>query len=124
MAVKIRLARGGAKKQAHYNIVVSPSRTPRDGRFIEKIGTYDPTLPGEHAGRVKLDLERAKYWLGCGAEPTDRVKRFLAAAGLLERTPRGFPEKGKPKAKAQERLKAAQAGTEAAQGGTEAAPQA
>jgi small subunit ribosomal protein S16 len=120
MGVKIRLARGGAKKQAHYNIVVSPSRTPRDGRFIEKIGTYDPNLPSEHAGRLKLDLERTKYWLGHGAEPTDRVKRFLAAAGVLERAPRAFPQKGKPKAKAQARLKAAEeakAGAEASPGG-------
>ena len=82
MAMKIRLARGGSKKRPHYSIVAADSRSPRDGRFIEKLGTYDPLLPKDNEGRVKIDLERVQYWLGQGAQTTDRVARFLEAAGV------------------------------------------
>jgi small subunit ribosomal protein S16 len=109
MALKIRLARGGAKKRPHYAIVVADSRYPRDGRFIEKIGTFNPMLAKDNAERVKLDLDRAKDWLSKGAQPTDRVERFLDAAGLLKRKAHNNPEKAKPKKKAQERLDAAAA---------------
>ena len=109
MSVKIRLARGGAKKRPHYSIVVADSRYPRDGRFIEKIGTFDPMKPKESAERVKLDGDKAKAWLAKGAQPTDRVERFLEAAGLWKRKARSNPEKMKPKKKAQERLDAAAA---------------
>ncbi|MEI6572018.1 MAG: 30S ribosomal protein S16 [Alphaproteobacteria bacterium] len=109
MSVKIRLARGGAKKRPHYSIVVADSRYPRDGRFIEKIGTFDPMKPKDSAERVKLDGDKAKAWLAKGAQPTDRVERFLEAAGLWKRKARSNPEKMKPKKKAQERLDAAAA---------------
>ena len=109
MALKIRLARGGAKKRPHYAIVVADSRYPRDGRFIEKIGTFNPMLAKDNAERVKLDLDRAKDWLSKGAQPTDRVERFLDAAGLLKRKAHSNPEKAKPKKKAQERAAAAAA---------------
>ena len=109
MSLKIRLARGGAKKRPHYAIVVADSRYPRDGRFIEKIGTFNPMLAKDNAERVKLDLDRAKDWLSKGAQPTDRVERFLDAAGLLKRKAHSNPEKAKPKKKAQERLDAAAA---------------
>jgi small subunit ribosomal protein S16 len=109
MSVKIRLARGGAKKRPHYSIVVADSRYPRDGRFIEKIGTFDPMKPKDSAERVKLDGDKAKAWLAKGAQPTDRVERFLEAAGLWKRKARNNPEKMKPKKKAQERLDAAAA---------------
>ncbi|MTI01079.1 30S ribosomal protein S16 [Roseibium sp. RKSG952] len=106
MATKIRLARGGSKKRPYYRIVVADIRSPRDGRFIEKIGSYDPMLPKDSEDRVKLDVERVQYWLGTGAQPTDRVHRFLDAAGLLKREPRNNPKKAQLGQKAQERLDA------------------
>lgn len=106
MALKIRLARGGAKKRPFYSIVVADARSPRDGRFIEKIGTYNPMLEREHPQRIVLDGERAKHWLAMGAQPTDRVVLFLANAGLVEKPAiRETPKKSAPKAKAQERAK-------------------
>ena len=113
MSLKIRLARGGAKKRPHYSIVVADSRYPRDGRFIEKIGTFNPMLAKDNAERVKLDAEKAKEWLAKGAQPTDRVERFLDAMGLLKRKARTNPEKAQPKKKALERA-AANAAAEAA----------
>lgn len=107
MSLKIRLTRGGAKKRPTYRIVIADSRSPRDGRFIEKIGTYNPLLAKDHADRVKLDVERAKHWLDNGALPTDRVARFLDAAGVRPRAARNNPEKAKPGAKAVERQQAA-----------------
>lgn len=115
MSLKIRLARGGSHKRPYYRIVVADSRSPRDGRFIEKIGTYNPMLPADHAERVRLDEGRAKYWLGVGAEPTDRVIRFLSQRGLVQAAPKDNPNKGQPKKKAQERLKAAAAAAQAAE---------
>ena len=106
MSVKIRLSRAGAKKRPYYRIVVADSRSPRDGRFIEKIGTYNPMLTKDDPDRVRLDTERAKHWLSSGAQPSDRVARFLAAAELM--AARAIPEQSKkslPKAKAQERAK-------------------
>lgn len=104
MAVSIRLSRGGSKKRPYYRIVVADARSPRDGNFIEKIGTYNPLLAKDDAKRVTLDTDRAKHWLGVGAQPTDRVARFLDAAGLRERAARNNPNKGKPGEKALERL--------------------
>ena len=109
MSVKIRLARGGAKKRPHYSIVVADSRFARDGRFIEKLGTFDPMKPKDSADRVHFDHDKAKAWLAKGAQPTDRVERFLEAAGLWKRKASVNPEKAKPKKKAQERLDAADA---------------
>ena len=106
MAVKIRLARGGTKKRPYFRVVVADERAPRDGRFIEKVGTYNPLLPGDSPERVKLDLERIKHWLSKGAQPTDRVLRFLDAAGVLKREARLNPEKAKAGKKAQERAEA------------------
>ena len=103
MAMKIRLARGGSKKRPHYSIVAADSRMPRDGRFIEKLGTYNPLLPKDSEDRVKMNLERVQYWLGQGAQPTDRVARFLEAAGVAEKKERSNPNKAKPGKKAQER---------------------
>ncbi len=103
MALKIRLARGGAKKRPYYRIVVAEATAPRDGRFIEKLGAYNPILPKDHAERVTLEAERIKYWLSVGAQPTDRVLRFLADAGLMMREPRNNPLKAQPGKKAQER---------------------
>ncbi len=103
MAMKIRLARGGSKKRPHYSIVAADSRMPRDGRFIEKLGTYNPLLPKDSEERVKMNMERIQYWLGEGAQPTDRVSRFLEAAGVAEKTERNNPNKGKPHQKAQDR---------------------
>jgi small subunit ribosomal protein S16 len=103
MALKIRLARGGAKKRPFYRIVVAEATAPRDGRFIERIGSYNPILPKEHAERIVLDEERAKYWLSVGAQPTDRVLRFLDERGLAKRPARSNPEKAKPGKKAVER---------------------
>lgn len=105
MALKIRLARGGSKKRPFYRIVVADVRAPRDGRFVEKIGTYNPMLPKD-GERVQLNTERVQYWLGEGAQPTDRVHRFLDAAGLLKREARNNPKKAEPGAKAKERLEA------------------
>jgi small subunit ribosomal protein S16 len=103
MAVSIRLSRGGAKKRPYYRIVVADSRSPRDGSFIEKIGTYNPLLGKDDAKRVVLDTDRAKHWLSNGAQPTDRVARFLDAAGVKERAARNNPNKGQPGDKAKER---------------------
>ncbi len=106
MAAKIRLSRGGAKKRPYYYIVVAHTASPRDGRYIEQIGTFDPMLKKDSPDRVKLDVERAKHWLGVGAQPTDRVARFLDAAGLIKRTPIKSVQKALPKKKAQERAAA------------------
>lgn len=103
MAVAIRLSRGGSKKRPYYRIVVADVRAPRDGKYIERIGHYQPQLPKDSEDRVKVDAERAKHWLSVGAQPTDRVARFLDAAGLLERKARNNPNKAKPGEKATER---------------------
>lgn len=103
MAVSIRLSRGGSKKRPYYRIVVADARSPRDGNFIEKIGTYNPLLAKDDANRVKLDGDRAKHWLSVGAQPTDRVARFLDTAGLKERAARNNPKKAEPGEKAKER---------------------
>jgi len=103
MAMKIRLARGGSRKRPHYSIVAADSRMPRDGRFIEKLGTYNPLLPKDSEDRVKMNGDRIRYWLGQGAQPTDRVSRFLESAGISERKERNNPIKGKPGKKALER---------------------
>ncbi|EHH68690.1 30S ribosomal protein S16 [Gluconobacter morbifer] len=110
MSLKIRLARAGAKKRPYYHIVVADSRSPRDGRFIEKVGSYNPMLPSDHADRIRLVDERIKHWLSNGALATDRVARFLGNAGLAPKpTYNEQPKKSAPKAKAQERAKAAAA---------------
>ena len=109
MALRIRLARGGTKKRPHYNIVISDSRSPRDGRFIEKIGFYNPLLPSDHADRIKLDLEKAKAWVVKGAVATDRVNKWLADAGITKKRVHNNPQKSQPKKKAQERAAAAAA---------------
>lgn len=105
MPLKIRLARGGAKKAPYYRIVVADSRSPRDGRFIEKIGSYDPMKAKDSAERVVLDVEKAKDWIAKGAQPTDRVLRFLDQAGVVKREARSNPKKGEPGKKAVERAK-------------------
>ena len=107
MGLKIRLARAGAKKRPYYHIVVADSRSPRDGRFIEKLGSYNPMLPADHAERVRLQDERISHWLGEGALPTERVARFLGRAGLAPMpTYHEQPVQSAPKKKAQERAKA------------------
>ena len=106
MAVAIRLSRGGSKKRPYYRIVVADSRNSRDGRFIEKVGTYNPLLAKDSPERVKLDADRIQHWLGVGAQPSDRVLRFLDAAGIRERAARNNPNKGKPGEKATERAEA------------------
>lgn len=103
MAMKIRLARGGSKKRPHYAVVAADSRMPRDGRFIEKLGTYNPLLPKDSEERVKLNMERVQYWLDQGAQPTDRVSRFLEAAGTVAKKERSNPKKGTPGKAANER---------------------
>lgn len=103
MAVAIRLSRGGAKKRPYYRIVVADVRSPRDGKYLEQIGIYNPMLPKDDAGRVKLDEDRARHWLSVGAKPSDRVHRFLDAAGILERAPKNNPQKGEPGEAAKER---------------------
>lgn len=103
MAMKIRLARGGTKKRPFYRIVATDSRMPRDGRFIEKLGTYNPLLPKDSEERVKMDLDAVKAWLDKGAKPTDRVARMLEAAGVLDKQERSNPKKGAPGKAAQER---------------------
>ena len=103
MATAIRLSRGGSKKRPYYKIVVTDSRSPRDGRFIERIGSYNPLLAKDDEKRVVLDTERAKHWISVGAQPTDRVARFLDAAGVKERAARNNPNKGEPGQKAKER---------------------
>jgi small subunit ribosomal protein S16 len=121
MAAKIRLSRGGAKKRPYYYVVVAHSASPRDGRYIEQIGTFNPMLPKDNAERVKLDLDRCKHWISVGAQPTDRVSRLFDGAGLLKREARNNPDKAKPKKKAQERAaakaKAAEDAAAAAAGG-------
>jgi small subunit ribosomal protein S16 len=106
MSVKMRLSRGGAKKKPYYYIIITPHTSPRDGRYIEQIGTFDPMLKKDDPNRVKLNLERAKYWLSVGAQPTDRVARFLDANGLRTRTAPVAVKKMLPKKKAQERTAA------------------
>jgi small subunit ribosomal protein S16 len=108
MSLKIRLSRAGAKKRPFYRIVVADSRSPRDGRYIEKIGTYDPLLPRDSTQRVNLEVERAKHWLSQGAQPTDRMLRFLDAAGLMKREARLNPHKGQPGQKRLDREEAKQ----------------
>jgi len=103
MSLKIRLARGGAKKRPFYSIVVADSRMPRDGRFIEKIGSYNPLLAKDDERRVQFDADRAKHWLGVGAKPTDRVARFLSAQDLVKWAPGDNPKKAEPGEKAKER---------------------
>jgi small subunit ribosomal protein S16 len=107
MSVKIRLARGGAKKRPYYYVVAATTASPRDGRYIEQVGTFNPMLKKDDENRIKLDLERCKYWLSVGALPTDRVARFLDAAGLMKRTASNNPNKAKPKKKRMEREAAA-----------------
>lgn len=103
MAVAIRLARGGAKKRPYYRIVVSDTRSARDGKYLEQVGIYNPVLPKDSEDRVKLIEDRIRYWLGVGAQPTDRVARFLDAAGIQERAARNNPKKAEPGEKAKER---------------------
>jgi small subunit ribosomal protein S16 len=126
MAMKIRLARGGSKKRPFYRIVATDARMPRDGRFIEKLGTYNPLLPKDSEDRVKMDIERIQYWLSQGAQPTDRISRMLEAADVLPKKDRANLKKGTPGKKAQERAeeKAAKAAAaaEAANAPAEAAP--
>ncbi len=109
MSLKIRLSRGGAKKRPFYRIVVADARMPRDGRFVEKIGTFDPLKARDDASRVVLDQEKAKAWLAKGAQPTDRVLRILDGLGLAKREAGSNPQKAKPRKKAQERAAAAEA---------------
>ena len=104
MALAIRLSRGGAKKRPYYRIVVADSRAARDGRFIEKLGTYNPLLAKDSPERVKLDTDRIQHWLSVGAQPSDRVLRFLDAAGIRERQARNNPQKAEPGEKAKERI--------------------
>jgi small subunit ribosomal protein S16 len=124
MAMKIRLARGGSKKRPFYRIVAADSRMPRDGRYIEKLGTYNPLLAKDNEERVKMNVERIQYWLGEGAQTTDRVSRMLEAAGLLEKKDRANPKKGTPGkkavARAEEKAAKATAAAEAAAAPAEA----
>jgi small subunit ribosomal protein S16 len=118
MAMKIRLARGGSKKRPFYRIVAADSRMPRDGRYIEKLGTYDPLLPRDNENRVKMDVDRVQHWLERGAEPTDRISRMIEAAGLRPAKTRANPNKAEPgekaKKRAEERAARAKAAEEAA----------
>jgi small subunit ribosomal protein S16 len=124
MAMKIRLARGGSKKRPFYRIVAADSRMPRDGRYIERLGTYDPLLPRDNENRVKMDVERVQHWLERGAEPTDRIARMLEAAGLKPARQRANPKKAEPgdkaKKRAEERAAREQAAKEAAEAPAEA----
>ena len=126
MAMKIRLARGGSKKRPFYRIVAADSRMPRDGRFIEKLGTYNPLLAKDSEERVVMDIEKIQAWLVKGAQPTERVRRMLEAAGALPKTERNNPKKGAPGKKAQERAQEkadkAAAAAEAANAPAEEAP--
>jgi small subunit ribosomal protein S16 len=122
MSLKIRLSRGGAKKRPFYRIVVADSRMPRDGRFIERIGTFDPIKAKDAADRLVVDAEKAQAWIGKGALPTDRVARLLESVGVGKREARNNPTKGQPKKKAQERTAAAAAAAASAEpAGEEAA---
>ena len=103
MAMKIRLARGGSKKRPFYRIVAADSRSPRDGRYLEKLGTYDPLLPRDNENRVKMDVDRVQHWLERGAEPTDRISRMIEAAGLRPAKQRSNPKKSEPGEKARKR---------------------
>jgi small subunit ribosomal protein S16 len=114
MSLKIRLSRGGSKKRPYYRVVVADARMPRDGRFIERIGSFNPLLPKDDATRLTIDVEKAKDWMAKGAQPTDRVTRLLDTLGVMKREARNNPEKAKPKKKAQERLAATAAKEEAA----------
>ncbi len=126
MAMKIRLARGGSKKRPHYAIVAADSRMPRDGRFKEKLGTYNPLLAKDSEDRVKMDMERVQFWLDQGAQPTDRVSRMLEAAGVLAKKERNNPNKGTPgkaaQARAEEKAAKTAAAAEAAAAPAEEAP--
>ncbi len=114
MALKIRLTRQGAKKRPFYRIVVADVRSPRDGRYLEIVGTYNPMLAKDSGERIKLNEERIKHWMSVGAQPTDRVGSFLAEAGIMGKVEHNNPNKAKPKAKAQERIREAEAAAEAA----------
>jgi len=114
MSLKIRLSRAGAKKRPFYRVVVADSRMPRDGRFIDRIGTFDPVKGKEDPARLVLDTEKAKSWIAKGAQPTDRVARLLDATGVVERQARNNPQKALPRKKAQERAAAAAAKSDAA----------
>jgi small subunit ribosomal protein S16 len=120
MSLKIRLSRGGAKKRPFYRVVVADARMPRDGRFIERLGTFDPLKAKDDASRLVLDVEKAKAWIEKGAQPTDRVARLLDTLGALKRETRSNPEKALPKKKAQERAAAAAAASAAAAAAAEA----
>jgi len=120
MALKIRLTRGGAKKRPYYSIVIADARSPRDGRFIEKIGIFNPMLAKDDEKRLSFDADRAKYWLSVGAQPTDRVARFLSTAGLVDWKHGNNPNRGKPGTKALERLEEKREKAEAAAAPTEA----
>lgn len=120
MALKIRLTRGGTKKRPYYSIVIADARSPRDGRFIEKIGAFNPMLAKDDEKRMHFDVDRAKYWLSVGAQPTDRVARFLSTAGLVEWKHSNNPNKGKPGTKALERLEEKREKAEAASAPVEA----
>jgi len=126
MSMKIRLARGGSKKRPFYRIVAADSRMPRDGRYIEKLGTYNPLLPKDSEERVKMNMERIQYWIGQGAQPTDRISRMLEAAGVIEKKERSNLKKGEPGKKAKERAEEkatkAAAAAEASNAPTEEAP--
>lgn len=125
MALKIRLARGGSKKRPFYRIVVAEATSPRDGKFIEKVGTYNPLLEQSNSDRIVLNADRAKYWLSVGAQPSDRVAGFLANAGLIQAVAKpALTKKSQPKAKAQERLREQAAAAEAALQAAEEAKQA
>lgn len=124
MAIGLRLARGGAKKRPYYRIVATDTRSPRDGKYLEQVGIYNPVLAKDDENRVKLDEDRVRYWLGVGAQPSDRVARFLDKAGIKERAARNNPKKAEPGEKAKERAeekatKAAEA-AEAAKAAAEA----
>ncbi len=120
MSLVIRMARAGTKKRPFYHIVVADSRAPRDGRFIERLGHFNPLLPKEKTERLKLDLEKAKAWIAKGAQPSDRVLRFLDAGGVLQRPQRNNPQKAVPRKERKARAEAAKAA--AAAGGAGAAP--
>ena len=122
MSLKIRLARAGTKKRPVYHIVIADSRSPRDGRYIERLGYFNPLIARDNKDRLKLDLEKVKAWMAKGALPTDRVSRFLDEAGVMKREQRNNPEKAKPKKKAQERAAAAAAAAPAEGAPPAAAP--
>jgi small subunit ribosomal protein S16 len=124
MSLKIRLARGGSKKRPYYQIVIADARAPRDGRFLEKVGSWNPMLAKDNEKRIELNAERLQHWIDNGAQPTDRVLRFMAEAGLAERAARSNPEKAKPGKRAIERAaerkqKADAAAAAAAEGAAE-----